>query len=195
MARKAGVTAAETRAQLLEAAADVFAEKGNDGASISAITRTAGLSSGAIYAHYGSKADLFLAVLEEFCRGQFRHLIGTPAVRDVVDFAAIAGSRVDRREPRPAALMLEAIVAAKRDPEVRDLVMAYLADGEAQIAGAVKAGQHAGTVAADVGDQAFSRFVTMIGLGSALAATVGLPAPDHHDWAALVERLAATLRA
>ena len=134
-------------------------------------------------------------MLEEFCRGQYRHLIGTPAVRDVVDFAAIAGSRVDRREPRPAALMLEAIVAAKRDPEVRDLVMAYLADGEAQIAGAVKAGQHAGTVAADVGDQAFSRFVTMIGLGSALAATVGLPAPDHHDWAALVERLAATLRA
>ncbi|HWL44972.1 MAG TPA: TetR family transcriptional regulator [Ilumatobacter sp.] len=195
MARKAGVTAAETRAQLLEAAADVFAERGYDGASISAITRAAGLSSGAIYAHYASKADLFLAVLETYCRGQYRHLIGTPAVRDVVDFAAIAGSQVDRREPRQAALLLEAIVAAKRDREVAELVTSFLADGEQQMAQAVKAGQHAGTVEPDVGEQAFSRFVTMVGLGSALAATVGLAAPDHDDWQALIERLTATLRA
>lgn len=194
MARKAGVTAAETRARLLEAAADVFAEQGYDGSSIAAITHAAGLSSGAIYANYASKADLFLAVLETYCRGQYRALIGTPAVRDVVDFAALAGSRVDRREPRQAALLLEAIVAAKRDPEVADLVRSFLGEAEAQMCAAVKAGRHAGTVDGDVDEQAFSRFVTMVGLGSALTASIGLPAPDHTGWASLIERLTATLR-
>lgn len=194
MGRKAGVSAAETRTRLLEAAADVFAEKGYDGASIAAITRAAGLSSGAIYAHYASKADLFLAVLERFCRGRYRELIGTPAVRDVVDFAELAGREADRRDARQAALLLEAIVAAKRDPEVAELVTSYLAEGERQLAEAVKVGQHAGTVDAAVGAEAFSRFVTMVGLGSALAATVGLTAPDHGDWAALIERLTRTLR-
>src|SRR5690606_3627914 len=151
-------------------------------------------STGAIYAHYASKADLFLAVLETFCRGRYRDMIGTPEVRDVVDFAALAGAEADRRDPRQAALLLEAIVAAKRHPDVAELVTSYLSEGEQLLAQAVKQGQHAGTVTTDVGEQAFSRFVTMVGLGSALAATVGLPAPDHDDWRALIERLAATLR-
>lgn len=194
MSRKAGVSAAETRAQLLDAAAQVFAAKGYDGASISAITRAAGLSSGAIYAHYASKADLFLAVLETYCRGQYRQLIGTAPVRDVVEFATIAGSNADRREPLQAALMLEAMVAAKRTPEVADLVISFLTEGEAQMATAVKAGHHAGAVDQAVGEQAFSRFVTMFGLGSALTATVGLPVPHHADWQRLIERLAASLR-
>lgn len=64
MGRRAGVSAQETRAQLLDAAARVFAERGYDGAGIADIARTAGLSSGAIYAHFSSKAELFTTVLE-----------------------------------------------------------------------------------------------------------------------------------
>jgi AcrR family transcriptional regulator len=64
MGRKAGVAAEETKASLLSAAAKVFARRGYDGASISEITSEAGLTSGAIYAHYGSKAELFNATLE-----------------------------------------------------------------------------------------------------------------------------------
>ena len=195
MARKAGVSAAETREQLLEAAADVFAEKGYDGASISAITRAAGLSSGAIYAHYGSKADLFLAVLRTYTRGQLRELIGTPEVPDVADFALIAGERADRRTPRAAALLIEALVASKRDPEVAELVSSFLAEGETQLAEAVKAGHHDGTIADMVDGAAFGRFVTMVALGSALTAGLELPAPNHADWMHLIGRLARSLRA
>ena len=194
MGRKAGVTSAETRAQLLEAAADVFAARGYDGASISAISEAAGLSSGAIYAHYTSKAELFVAVLDAHGRSQARHLIGTPEVRDVADFAELAGSRVDRRDPRQAALLVEAIVASKRDPQVAELVVSFLSDGEAQLAHAVKAGHHGGSIDATVGEQAFARFATMVALGSALAASLQLPAPDHADWQVLIRRLTSALR-
>jgi AcrR family transcriptional regulator len=194
MGRKAGVTSADTRARLLDAAAHVFAERGYDGASISAISEAAELSSGAIYAHYASKAELFVAVLDAHGRGQARHLIGTPEVRDVADFAELAGSRVDRREPRQAALLVEAIVASKRDPQVAELVVSFLSEGEQQLARAVKAGHHAGSIDATVGEQAFARFATMVALGSALAASLELPAPDHADWETLIRRLTTALR-
>ena len=194
MGRKAGVTPAETRAQLLEAAADVFAARGYDGASISAISAAAGLSSGAIYAHYESKVELFVAVLDAHGRGQARELIGRPDVRDVADFAELAGSRVDRRDPRQAALLVEAIVASKRDPQVAELVVSFLLDGEQQLAQAVKAGHHAGSIDTSVGEQAFARFATMVALGSALAASLALPTPDHSDWQTLIRRLTTALR-
>jgi AcrR family transcriptional regulator len=52
-----------TRAILLGAASQVFAEKGFDGASVREITSRAGANLGAITYHFGSKAGLFEAVL------------------------------------------------------------------------------------------------------------------------------------
>ena len=62
--RIAGMTAEETRSRLIEAASRSFAERGYDGTRIAEIAREAGLSSGAIYAHYRSKAELLLAALQ-----------------------------------------------------------------------------------------------------------------------------------
>ena len=63
MGRIAGVTAAETRARLLRAAADAFAERGYDGTRVADIAAAAGVSSGAMYAHFSSKADLLAGAL------------------------------------------------------------------------------------------------------------------------------------
>src|SRR6476646_5935317 len=48
------------RAQLLDAAARVFAEKGYFGARIVDIVRAAGLSSGAVYGRFDSKDELLM---------------------------------------------------------------------------------------------------------------------------------------
>jgi AcrR family transcriptional regulator len=55
---------AETRARLLAAAADLFAEQGIDAVSVDAVAEAAGRTSGAVYAHFGSKQGLLLALLE-----------------------------------------------------------------------------------------------------------------------------------
>ena len=55
-----------TRTALIDAAAELFARKGFDAASLDEIAETAGFSRGAIHFHFDSKDDLFLAVLERF---------------------------------------------------------------------------------------------------------------------------------
>jgi AcrR family transcriptional regulator len=58
-------TAVETRAQLLDGAAEVFAERGYRAATVDEIVAKAGLSKGTFYWHFESKEELFAALLEE----------------------------------------------------------------------------------------------------------------------------------
>src|SRR5947208_10574781 len=58
-------SAALTRGRLLEAAQRVFFERGFHGASLEAVAEEAGLTKGAVYSRFESKADLFLAFQEE----------------------------------------------------------------------------------------------------------------------------------
>jgi len=53
------------RAALLEAALEVFADRGYRDASVDEIAERAGYSKGAIYFHFSAKEDLFFALLEE----------------------------------------------------------------------------------------------------------------------------------
>lgn len=55
---------AETRQRLLDAAAELFAERGIEASSIDAIANRAGRTSGAVYAHFGGKDGLLFALLE-----------------------------------------------------------------------------------------------------------------------------------
>lgn len=55
----------KVRARILAAASGVFCSSGYCGASIKRIVGAAGLTRGAFYAHFGSKAALFGAVLRE----------------------------------------------------------------------------------------------------------------------------------
>ena len=54
---------ARSRAALVEAAAELFRKFGYNGIGIDALCRQAGLTRGAFYAHFRSKAELFSAVL------------------------------------------------------------------------------------------------------------------------------------
>jgi AcrR family transcriptional regulator len=54
----------ETQERILEAAEEVFVRDGYDGAQLVAIASAAGRSKGALYGHFKSKEDLFLALFE-----------------------------------------------------------------------------------------------------------------------------------
>jgi AcrR family transcriptional regulator len=55
----------ETRARLLEAAAEVFAKKGYERASVDDVAQAAGFTKGAVYWNFASKEELFLALVHE----------------------------------------------------------------------------------------------------------------------------------
>ena len=60
----------ETRQMLLESAAETFAQLGFHGASVDKIAESAGFSKGAVYAHFTSKEELFLALLKQQIESQ-----------------------------------------------------------------------------------------------------------------------------
>ncbi|WP_420237960.1 TetR/AcrR family transcriptional regulator [Telmatobacter bradus] len=55
----------ETREKLLRAAEEVFVQDGYAGADMAKVAALAGRTTGAIYAHFKSKEDIFLALFEE----------------------------------------------------------------------------------------------------------------------------------
>ena len=58
-----GERRAATRTRLLDAAAELFAERGIEASSIDAIAELAGRTSGAVYDHFGGKDGLLFALL------------------------------------------------------------------------------------------------------------------------------------
>jgi len=110
--------AATTRTSLLSAAREVFAGSGFAEASIADVVAGAGASVGSLYHHFGGKAELYLALFEDYQQRQEARVVA--AVR-----AAAAGGESD-----PVALF----VAGSRAYldgcwTERDLARLFLAGG------------------------------------------------------------------
>jgi AcrR family transcriptional regulator len=84
----------EKRAQILEGAAQIFAEDGYEGASMSRIAAIANVSKGTLYNHFESKAQLFSAYIEAACA---RNLCQVFAASDESLDVAAALARIGRR--------------------------------------------------------------------------------------------------
>jgi AcrR family transcriptional regulator len=196
MGRKAGVTAESTRADMLAAAARVFALKGYDGASIADITSEANLSSGAIYAHYKSKADLFSAVIDAQIEGEIEALLTSRRMNSVADFLLTVGLLLDTRSRNTSemSLFVEAIVASKRNPEIRALMKGFSVSREIELASLIRSEQSSRLIDDRVSPAAIARFATFLWLGSILADELGLPSVDEQEWSVLISRLADVLQ-
>ena len=188
MGRKAGVAAEETRASLLGAAAKVFARRGYDASSISEIAADAGLTSGAIYAHFASKAELFVATLRVYVERDLDRVLGGGAA-GLTEGLVLVGSTFDRREPTEASLLVSAVVAARNDPEIAALVGELLADREQTFRALVRDAQAAGMLTDLVSAAALTRLSVMVALGSLVVGALDLEMVEHGEWAAAVEQL------
>ena len=111
-----------SRAALIEAAFEEFSTKGYEATTVAGIADRAGVTTGALYAHFTSKLDLLLATL------------GLTPVEDVLrsarEAAALPRSEASRRlvqfmSARPDGhmlLLLDVIVVARRDPHVAQIL-------------------------------------------------------------------------
>jgi AcrR family transcriptional regulator len=116
-------SAARTRSRLLKAAQRVFFERGFQGASLEAVAEEAGLTKGAVYSRFESKADLFLAFQEERNRESVRgfteqfHGLG-PGDRPVDLVISYWRQKLLHDPPDYTLLVIEFWASACRDPEV-----------------------------------------------------------------------------
>jgi len=129
-----------TRSALVEAAADVFARRGFEGASLEEIAEAAGFTRGAIYSNFGSKEDLLLAVVERYNQalvGAFSDTLerATDISQEEMTVSAAALWRdLIRRDPNLTALNLEFRLRALRNPAFRARFLELLHQNDKRIA-------------------------------------------------------------
>jgi AcrR family transcriptional regulator len=121
--RSARAEGRDGREALLEAAAEVFAQRGYRDASVDEIAVRAGYSKGAVYWHFAGKDDLFFALLDERVDRPIRESIAllesAPPERDM---APEASRRFVELLGEQRALLLldhEYWSQAARDPKLR----------------------------------------------------------------------------
>jgi AcrR family transcriptional regulator len=118
------LTAPERREQILEAAVQVFAERGYEGASTDVIARNAGISQPYLFRLFGTKRELIIATVQR-CFTDTEQLFSRAAAGLAGEEAlsAIGDAYVDeiRRSPLKLRAQLQSYAACD-DPAIRTVV-------------------------------------------------------------------------
>jgi len=181
------------RDALLAAAADVFAEHGYSGARVQQIAERAQMTTGAIYNRFAGKSDLLNEALERYTKDLLDEL--SDAELSASDILAALGADILHSEDgRETMLLLEAFVAARREPEIADRLRPRMADDRLRLAKLVDAEKTQGVIHGDIDTAAMVTFCQAVGLGMHLLKAIDAELPQPDAWEALVGRLIASVQ-
>lgn len=118
----------ESRAHILQAAAESFARYGYEATGVAEICRRAGLSKGAFYHHFPSKQAVFLELLERWLRGLEAQLEiihkGDSAIPEQLLHMADMAQSLFAQAGGQLPIFLEFWAQASRDPAVWQVTVA-----------------------------------------------------------------------
>lgn len=129
---------ARTRGALLRAAGSAFAENGYDGASLDAIAAAADLSKGAVYAHFETKRDLYMAVVALVLEEAERRLAPVQEALRKGEFPDAAASRYfpDSDDANHASHITDLWQMATRETPVAEALASFRAKRDSLLAAA-----------------------------------------------------------
>lgn len=184
--------------RLLASVVAVIAERGYEAASVAAIARRSGLTTGAIYARWTSKREMFIAAVEHVAEQRMAGLAADAAAgTGLVERHMGVGAGLLRSGSDDArSLWIEACVSAARDPELRETV-GHLLEEEAKALGRITAeAKLGGAVDPALSTEAVAVLCQAVEFGFHLMDRVQTPPPDipsSADMDALMSRLYSAL--
>jgi len=170
------------RDQLLDAAARVFAREGYDGTKILDIVAEAGLSTGAVYGRFGSKNALLQEAVVRRAAGVVD--LEVSGVETVVQTLLRFGPLTDDE-----AVRLEALVAARREPEVAEAILEADRVRTQKFRPFYEAAIADGTIDPSLDPVTVLFLVRTIYLGLLLQRAAGSVPPDPATWEAIIRRV------
>lgn len=109
---------ANSRAALIEAALEEFSTKGYEAATVAGIAQRAGVTTGALYAHFAGKLDLLLATVGLTPAAEVVDEIVGMVARPWSEASRLMSHGLATPPDRGTRLLLDVIVVARRDPHV-----------------------------------------------------------------------------
>jgi AcrR family transcriptional regulator len=160
---------AQTRARLLEAAAQVYARRGFAGATLEEVASEAGFTKGAVYAHFGSKENLLLALVEEHLAEEVVEQLELFDRGRATWERPLAGSERWMEslgeDPDGFRLFVELWIHAQRDERVRQRLAAGLERLRVTFAGFASASTADAGLETSGGEEQFANVMLGLGLG------------------------------
>ncbi len=135
----------QTREYLLQAAAQVFAERGFHGASLDEVAAAAGFTKGAVYSNFKNKEDLFLALLEAAREREMDALHATLEASDIPpearlpDFVTLIRDQTKDLGDNWDILYQEFALYAMRNPAAREKLAEFDAASISEVADLISA--------------------------------------------------------
>ena len=178
------------REALLDAAVAEFTSKGYEAATLAGIAKRAGVTTGAVYAHFRSKLELLLEAVglrtvETFTRRAFG-LANEPAPTVAHGLArGLVGTAAGRRD----LLLIDAIVLARREPKVaatyRRVIEAHVEAFERT----ARLGVESGRIDPILPNDELARLVLALAFGVMALRALDQAPPNEATVARLVEQL------
>ncbi|WP_420622683.1 TetR/AcrR family transcriptional regulator [Candidatus Poriferisodalis sp.] len=187
----------EVTERLLNSAITVFSERGFESATVSDIARTCGLTTGAIYARWPTKRELFTAVIEHTSAQRMLLLIKDAEATTAEKLTMLGATLFISTRDDTRNLWIEACVSASREPSLHPAV-AQCQEAEAgDLAEIVAEGKASGVIDPSLSTDAVVFLCQSLSLGTYLAMRVqaeerGRPTDD--DWSEIVARLIRAIR-
>ncbi|MCA1305420.1 TetR/AcrR family transcriptional regulator [Microbacterium esteraromaticum] len=179
-----------TRARLFEAAGQVFAEVGLEGATVEAVCERAGFTRGAFYSNFESKDELFLMLAGTVAAGRLtavREQVTAMAADGALEDCTAAGlvqRVVDAGADDRLSIMLmsEIRIRALRDPAFGAAYLAQEHEVETSIADIIREIVDAGTIALRLDPLLAARVLMIVWEGMAVrGAMSGADDTQMHD--------------
>ncbi len=175
----------------------MFGERGYEAATVAEIARSCDLTTGAIYARWASKREMFMATVEHASSQRMLLLIKNLDATAEAKLALLGSNLITDSRDRTRNLWIEACVSGSRDESLHGSI-AHAQETEAvELAEIVEAGKAEGVVDPSLSTDAVVFLCQSLGLGTYLALRCQLPdrpRPADDDWNPLVARLIDSLR-
>lgn len=173
----------DTRAQIIEAAVQLFCRSGYDATGVAEICSLAAVSKGAFYHHFPSKKDLFLAIVNDWLQGVDTQLYsfsepGKTVPQAMTDMAQVLGTIFSVASGR-LPMFMEFMVQASRDKAIWDAATAPYQEYQAMFANMLDEGIREGSIKPQTDSQTAAWVFMAFSLGILLQ---GVVIPDAADW-------------